>query len=551
MHLNVCSNPKDDSVNENFMNKYWNSISQKFACDKCPKSYEKKHTLSCHLTWHKKSEHLNSQNKLYKCDLCDRTFFKKRFIESHLKMHASGLINKMNDEPKLYRNPTTKLFECIDCDKKFVLRQQLTVHLKHHDKGQGYPKTQKMLETDKLKQYWNQTTCRYECDQCDKYHILQKLMILHLKSHEEPNSKIVQTSKQHNLHNRPSPGDPLESYWNSSRFEFQCDQCEKSFKKRNELVHHLKFHALVNMQYNPGALNNHWNDDTDRFECDQCTETFEKRKDIRAHLRTHAPSENNTKHDTETDLTTTDPELKSLWNAMLKIFKCNQCDESFVRISGIRHHLRGHARNCRDKESFGDQHDNNETMKYMHLSKYWNHNLSRYECDQCNKTYISRKPMASHLLAHEKGEIHEDTERPHDNNMGNSENECSDSDDSSYIESNYDINEAHESNFSINCPDCDHDFDDVSDFQQHMDTIHSTQQSFECEVCTMAFSTRDLLTGHMMDIHKSSSIEVGFRREITTEGTITSTPKTVYVQEEDFLRQQFALSVEQDNDDSE
>lgn len=357
------------------------------------------------------------------------------------------------------------------------------------------------------------------------------------------------------------------------------------------MVFHLRFHAQVDIISNRDGLNAYWNDDTERFECDKCSDTFEKRSEIKCHVNQHVRCAELEKEaikslklqdavdaqmetDVEDVATTTETDLQRLWNATLNVFECSECDQTIGRLTGMRRHLLGHAQIQRDVEAFWERikkgHDQGgrlveDPMRYMHLSKYWNHVLNRYECDRCEKTYTSRKPMAKHLSLHENDSNPIQVKLPpfvrrsgRKKVVKRKADESTDSDDSdddssTTIESNYsehdDDDEATTAanqlvTFFLNCPQCDRAFNDLSDLQLHVDEVHSNIVDLVCQLCMVTFNNPDLLNGHMEEFH-GSAIQVGSVREIKSdETTIIPSAPTIYVRQDDFQAFQLAYLIE-------
>ena len=100
----------------------------------------------------------------------------------------------------------------------------------------------------------------FECDQCDKRFGLKNNLVAHLKLHTDRTSSDQNGTSSDQNHSGPKP--------------FQCDQCDKGYQSLNNLNRHIRFvHRDKNI-----------------FKCDHeyCFKTFSDKGSLRRHIKTHS-----------------------------------------------------------------------------------------------------------------------------------------------------------------------------------------------------------------------------------------------------------------------
>ncbi|XP_053663901.1 zinc finger protein 62 [Anopheles marshallii] len=143
----------------------------------------------------------------FKCDYCESSFSNTRQLSNHRRNH--------------------QLQECPVCRKTIIFR-----YLKEHI-ALNHPKAG-MLSDKRL----------YKCNQCDKIFHCKTLLIDHQRNHKSkecPVCKQMIKLRVLNMHmaRKHSAHVPL-----SERHAFECDQCDKSFVSKPQLVDHQRDHMV-------------------------------------------------------------------------------------------------------------------------------------------------------------------------------------------------------------------------------------------------------------------------------------------------------------------
>ncbi|XP_052895836.1 zinc finger protein 182-like [Anopheles moucheti] len=209
----------------------------------------------------------NMENKKlpYKCEFCESSFFNTRQLSNHRRNH--------------------QLEECPVCRKTIIFR-----YLKEHI-ALNHPKAD-ILSDKRL----------YKCDQCEKIFHCKTLLIDHQRNHQTkecPICKQMIKLRVLNMHmaRKHSAHVPL-----SERHAFQCDQCDKSFVSKPQLVDHQRDHMVKN--------------------CPECGTKIMARC-LKKHMaRKHPPGGGN--------------------DNMVRLYKCEWCEKSYANKSSLLFHQANH-----------------------------------------------------------------------------------------------------------------------------------------------------------------------------------------------------------------
>lgn len=220
--------------------------------------------------------------------------------------------------------------------------------------------------------------------------------------------------------------------------QYSCTQCDKSFFKHYNLTRHMMSHT--------GEKNHEclvcgklfgWKSDLFRhmkrhtamkeFQCSQCYKSYYRKDELIGHLRFHSG----------------------------EVFKCPQCDKTFMGKCGMNKHIKQvHIEGKPDQPSPSKKTGNSA---YITVTVPKNpkdgSKINSFECSICLKTFVNIGTLNRHMNIHSG-------ERP------------------------------------FECAVCMKTFDRKYNLQQHM-RIHTGKGAFQCEVCKKRFHHKSNLKVHM------------------------------------------------------
>lgn len=270
---------------------------RKFVCpyENCAKSYGKSSHLRSHLTWH-------TGIKPFVCNepKCGKGFTRSDELNRHLRTHTGE-----------------KPFECVQCSKKFSRSDHLTKHLATHDRqlkssnpkrsmsnnarlkstkkdssesGSGFHfmavlggndgninQSHHQLDAEELTGF-EHSPIRIKLErpeQSDKYQIIAPIPESQLapsystkpEIKYEPTDEIARTLTQ--LPSQDGPGTYGMPHFVQDR-PFRCRQCEKRFKRQDDLNRHIRTHTGEKP-----------------YACSQCCRRFVRSDHLKKHQQTH------------------------------------------------------------------------------------------------------------------------------------------------------------------------------------------------------------------------------------------------------------------------
>ncbi|XP_024937279.1 zinc finger protein 567 isoform X2 [Cephus cinctus] len=166
---------------------------------------------------------------------------------------------------------------CTDCNEKLPSRDTLqNHHATVHNQKAKYMCVQCCKVYDKyygflthVKRHKNKS--KFNCDDCGKSFVHKKVLDSHKAIHSEERPHVCQTCgkafRQQSalyIHSRCHLPDTMKN-------RFPCDQCDKRFSTKPNLVTHKRIHSGVR-----------------NFTCDQCGKSFIQKGNLEAHFLTHS-----------------------------------------------------------------------------------------------------------------------------------------------------------------------------------------------------------------------------------------------------------------------
>ncbi|XP_012241461.1 zinc finger protein 737 isoform X1 [Bombus impatiens] len=217
-----------------------------------------------------------------------------------IEAHTVEILKRKREE-SLNRYP----WLCTDCNDKLPSLEKLEEHHETiHNQQAKYMCVLCCKVYDKyygflthVKRHKNKT--KFSCEDCGKSFVHKKVLDSHKAIHSKERSHVCQTCgkafKQQSalyIHSRCHLPDTMKN-------RFPCDQCDKRFSTKPNLVTHKRIHSGVR-----------------NFTCDQCGKSFIQKGNLEAHFLTHSAD---------------------------KPYNCSQCSKAFKTPLQLKKHETVHT----------------------------------------------------------------------------------------------------------------------------------------------------------------------------------------------------------------
>lgn len=492
-----------------------NEKTNMFHCDMCEETFNTRDKILTHKDYKHKSEH----ERRYKCGSCARSYDRKQNLERHSRS-AHGETTKADGEEqsecmcyfcgKIFKgesalqrhvdnsheeNGEEKAYKCDKCGKAFNRKMALKRHaIAHQEKSfpcqvcqQSFHYESSLLQHLDLKHDMGDEKKRtHQCQLCPKSYVFKSSICLHIRyEHTERKQKAFRIKYESN---KTPQG-------------YACHQCDKFFKNINRLQYHRD--------------HNH-DDDSRKYKCTVCPKSFHLKQNFKQHQSHHEDKEAACKVCGKVfrykKLIALHLEHKHDICEIEKKFQCDKCGKHFaykrnMYVHFIEAHNFGNANQIRTarKVKLPSQNKTARIRKIKQRSRrnlrlVTNDRIMPYNCNECERTFISKDGLFSHQdFEHQKeGRTYK----------------CSKCERSFNIEGNLErhFKSKHEVNGSFkkpktkkvvedfSCNVCGIEYFTAQGRDQHEDFMHSSSEApkrFHCAICQRGFAFLTNFKRHM------------------------------------------------------
>ncbi|XP_023231301.1 zinc finger protein 423-like [Centruroides sculpturatus] len=434
-----------------------------------------------------------TENTPYACQFCDKAFPRLSYLKRHEQIHSDQMPFKCDYCQRLFKHKRSRdrhiklhtgdrKYRCPHCESAFSRSDHLKIHLKTHDNAKPF-----------------------QCTVCNRGYNTAAALTSHMQNHKKESQ--------------------------AGHSPFRCLQCSASFTSSRDLQRLFK-HKRSRDRH----IKLHTGDR--KYRCPHCESAFSRSDHLKIHLKTHDNAKPfqctvcNRGYNTAAALTSHMQNHKKESQAGHSPFRCLQCSASFTSSRDLQHHINTHRE---DSSSPADKScqcafcpqfcPTPNTLKH-HLEQV--HPVeSQGRCSICQETFLSLEALSQHRKLHK-----EEPEQVNGlNNINFTCSLCNKGEFNNFeelqlhVQSNH-INEQLTDPSIVHCPpsridqagnfDCEYctmKFSSVQSLQQHTLTVHSftdvlskCRENVYCFQCNMVFSSVAMLTDHVRTIHETGSV---------------------------------------------
>lgn len=473
-------------THKDFHHESKNGKLKQFQCDHCPKSFDIKSNIICHLRSHLRPKakgirriSVADGTFKFKCDVCPNVYRLRKSLNDHKE-----IIHESKEETK-------KKYQCGDCSRSFRTKQNLNRHwrLQHHRLSDNMKKRLSVRPSpdefgtfacdacEKVFSHFSslnnhkelahesesQLTKTYLCEFCPRSFNLKENLNNHLKGQHSSENGISYLKKPKARKDFPCVyckmvfpnGLNLQTHIDSAHppengtGKHLCEYCAVSFRFKSNLNSHL---ASKHFQFNKSAT---------RRVCKMCNQTFGKQSSLHRHQDYH--------HN--------DPNAKS------KAHQCTDCPHSFSLKENLHRHMSSKHRKSSEQSRCNLCQSKFVGWKSLRLHQDYFHPVEggsskAYQCDNCPRSFNIKSNVEKHWNSKHKSRPIKIIRKP-------------------------------DAYGKYPCDLCEEYFTNHLYLRDHKEIHHQLEGSveerkFKCKKCSTTYSTKATYIRHMESAHKQA-----------------------------------------------
>ncbi|KAF9420168.1 hypothetical protein HW555_003581 [Spodoptera exigua] len=314
-----------------------------YTCNKCSKQFTKHNKYLKHLAAHENlslecsicrklfgnqallDKHKAKHEKTM-CLICNKYFEKETKLLEHMVEHTEGFDIKLEGEVRV------NMLRCNECNITFTKARSLASHMKKHknkDKQTEFVcdncgKT--FLKKCILKRHLSMHEKKHKCDECPKSFGRRDQLVAHTYSHKDKKPYVCSYCKKGQMTSHLTTHTDAHPY--------KCAECGATFTKQNS----LKKHSLIHLAVRP-------------FACETCNMRFTCKDHLKRHNRIHTGEKPYKCNYCERAFSQSNDLVKhTRQHVGQNIYQCTICSARFRLVSELKHHYPVHFANGKSEE---------------------------------------------------------------------------------------------------------------------------------------------------------------------------------------------------------
>ena len=464
---------------------------ERFQCIKCQEIFSDKASFCVH-HFEVHREEKKFREKKYKCDKCSKKYPFKANLDRHVKV-CNGILRTRKQDKKyeMIEINNVKHFQCNKCQETYLDKENIKVHFKSHRKK------------------------KYNCDKCNKHFIFK----LSLKSHLNVcNGKLTNYEKHKEIYPPSKTKGKVEKVVKSEDILAKnqdegkkCNECPKSFSSNSTLNRHFRKHhdmdycsdklKMKDIEYK--EINN--SNGKNEFQCVKCEKVYRTRNSIYHHIYI-AHLEKKYKCEKCSKMFS----FKSKFNAHVQ--KCDgilriRNSKKMYQFKDIEHK----EINVNDKLKMKD-------IEYKEINN--SNGKKEFQCVKCEKVYGTKDSIYQHIhVAHreKKYKCEKCSKMFSLKSMFNAHvKKCDGILRIKKSRKIYQIIEV-EGAKKLKCAKCDKVYEKDSTVYKHFQSTHR-EKKFKCDKCSKMFPIKSKLKSHELTCKGILRTKSSYHKIIKSDG---------------------------------